>query len=245
MSSHRLHPLGLVSVTLVLLVSGCGGGDATSAATQPGASAGIAVSPTSPSASATSPGAASSATSPKARASVSASESGGATTTAPPKTLPTTAVPTGRRPDPERPKKGQDFVVSLVERSGTYKGEANLSEVKIDRAPQDPALADQQAVLLYYSAINTGSKTYRGADPVGDRFFVRSNDQVMGQQHLYGPDDADAPGECRTAGKVEWKRGSVLTGCAVITLPRDAVLGGVAFFDGNRKKPRLRVLRYP
>lgn len=44
---------------------------------------------------------------------------------------------------------------------------------------------------------------------------------------------------------MEWKRGSVLTGCAVLTLPRDAELGGVAFFDGDRKKPRLRVLRYP
>lgn len=121
----------------------------------------------------------------------------------------------------------------------------NLSEIFIDRAPKDPALAGQNAVLLYYSALNTGTLTHRGNDPVGDRFFVRSDDQVMGQQHLYGPDDADAPGNCRTAGKVEWKRGSVLTGCAVLTLPKDTELGGVAFFDGDRKKPRLRVLRYP
>ncbi len=202
----------------------------------------------------TSPSATASASkSAKAKASATAatptrSASPAATQTAtvtPPRTLPTTAVPTGRRPDPERPKKGQDFVVELVEKGGKYKGEVNLSEVVIDRAPKDPELADRTAVLLRYSALNTGTKTYRGNDPVGDRFFVRSNDQVMGEQHLYGPEDPNAPGECRTAGKVEWKRGSVLTGCAVLTLPRDAELGGIAFFDGDRKKPRLRVLRYP
>ena len=249
MSPHRLHPLGLASLALVLLTAGCGGStdQAGADATEPGASAGVEVSPsTSPSATATAT--ASKSAKAKRSASASASTSPSTTPTAsvtPPRTLPTTAVPTGKRPDPERPKKGQDFVVELVEKGGKFKGEVNLGEVVIDRSPKDPALADQAAVLLSYSALNTGTKTYRGNDPVGDRFFVRSNDQVMGQQHLYGPDDPNAPGECRTAGKVEWKRGSVLTGCAVLTLPRDAELGGIAFFDGDRKKPRLRVLRYP
>lgn len=182
MSSHRVHHLGLASLALLMLVAACGGGaEQAGGATQPGASAGVPVSPsTTPSASAM----ASKSKTPKAKrsasASATASESASATSTVtPPKTLPTTAVPTGRRPDPERPKKGQDFVVSLVEKSGTYKGEVNLSEVLIDRAPKDPELADRAAVLLYYTALNTGTKTYRGNDPVGDRFFVRSNDQVM------------------------------------------------------------------